>query len=61
MNSKAVSILALIVPALVALVEVFSGQISALAAAHPSLAVGVSAAATIIAALSKSILPSKPE
>ena len=59
MNSKTLSILALIVPALVAIVEVFSGQISALAAQHPSLAVGVGAVATIIAALTKSLIPPK--
>lgn len=55
MNSKTASILALVIPALVALVEVFSGQISALASQHPSLAVGVGAAATIVAALTKSL------
>ena len=59
MNSKILSILALIVPALVAVVEIFSGQISALASQHPSLAVGVGAAATIIAALTKSLVPPK--
>ena len=59
MNSKILSILALIVPAIVAVVEIFSGQISALATQHPSLAVGVGAAATIIAALTKSLIPPK--
>ena len=57
MNSKILSILALIVPALVAVVEIFRGQISALAAQYPSLAVGVGAAATIIAPLTKSLIP----
>jgi hypothetical protein len=59
MNSKTASILALVIPGLVALIEVFSGQISALASAHPSLAVGVGAAATIVAALTKSVIPPK--
>ena len=59
MNSKTASILALVIPGLVALIEVFSGQISALAATHPSLAVGVGAAATIVAALTKSVIPPK--
>lgn len=55
MNSKYASILALVVPALVALLDVFSGQISALVASHPGLSVGVAAASTIVAALTRSI------
>jgi len=61
MNSKTASILALVVPALVALVEVFSGQISAFAGAHPTAAVIVGAASTVVAALTKSVLPAKSE
>ena len=49
--------LALIVPAVLALLDVFSGQLSALVAAHPGAAVVVGALGTVIAALTRSVLP----
>ena len=51
--------LALIIPAVLALTDVFSGQLSAFVAAHPQASVLLSAIGTIVAALTKSVIPPK--
>ena len=50
--------LALIVPVVVGLLDTFSGQITALVSAHPSWSVVIGAISVIVAALTKSVLPS---
>ena len=49
----------LVLPIILGLIDSFSGTLTAWVAAHPQAAVYISVAATIIAALTKSILPPK--
>lgn len=52
--------LPLVLPIILGLIDQFAGSLTAWVAAHPGAAVYISLAATIVAALTKSILPALP-
>lgn len=49
--------LPLILPVLLGLIDSFSGQLTTYVAAHPSVAVWVGLLSTVVAALTRSVLP----